>query len=144
MDAKGFKAAAGNLVIADYIDLSLNEVINKGTQESAWKTPITELDKPMAVNMKLDDSLQGQQDYTVLRDHNGKITKIDSQYDAKTGVLSFQTDAFSDYAIAHTKAVANPNTYDGITKYFAIGLISFAGLIGTATYLIKKKTNFNS
>lgn len=144
VDAKGFKAAAGNLVIADYIDLSLNEVINKGTQESAWKTPITELDKPMAVNMKLDDSLQGQQDYMVLRDHNGKITKIDSQYDAKTGVLSFQTDAFSDYAIAHTKAVANPNTYDGITKYFAIGLISFAGLIGTATYLIKKKTNFNS
>ncbi|NCU31103.1 hypothetical protein EOM57_04840 [Candidatus Saccharibacteria bacterium] len=135
----GFKTAAGSLNVAKYLDLSLNEVIYKGATEDAWKTPITELNDEMTVNVELSDELQGYSDYTVLRDHEGTITKLDSTYDPETGMLSFQTDAYSDYAIAHGEAVTNPNTFDGIMKYFVIGLLSLLGLIMTIIYLFTKK-----
>ena len=139
INESGFKTAAGNLTVADYLDMSLKEVIYKGTTEDSWKTPVTELGEKMTVNVKLADQLQGYTDYTVLRDHNGTITKLASTYDPVTGILSFQTDAYSDYAIAHGEAATNPYTYDGIVKYLAIGFASLVGLIGTATYLVKKK-----
>lgn len=139
INASGFKAVAGNLTVAEYLDIGLNEVIYKGTTEDSWKTPVTELDEKMTVNVKLSEQLQGYADYTVLRDHDGVITKLASSYDPNTGILSFQTDAYSDYAIAHGEAITNPNTYDGVMKHFAIGLISILGLIGVAAYLVHTK-----
>lgn len=140
INTSGFKAVAGNLTVADYLELGLNEVIYKGTTEDSWKTPVTELGEKMTVNVKLADQLLGYTDYTVLREHNGTITKLASTYDPATGILSFQTDAYSDYAIAHGEAATNPNTYDGVVRYLAIGFVGLVGLIGTATYLAKKKT----
>ena len=136
----GFKTAAGSLAVADYLDLGLNEVIYKGTTEDSWKTPITELGEEMTVNVKLSDQLQGYTNYTILRDHNGTITKLASTYDPNTGTLSFQTDAYSDYAIAHGEKVTNPNTYDGITKYFIIAPASLIGLC-LSVYALRRKRN---
>ncbi len=141
INESGFKEAAGNLTVADYLELELNEVIYKGTTADSWKTPVTVLDDEMTVNVELSDELQGYSDYTVLRDHEGTITKLDSTYDPETGMLSFQTDAYSDYAIAHGEAVTNPNTSDSITKHFAVSLVSILGLIGSVTYLFAKKAH---
>lgn len=142
INESGFKTAAGNLIVADYLDMGLNEVIYKGTTDESWKTPITELNEEMTVNIKLADQLQGYSDYTVLRDHNGTITKLASTYDSATGILSFQTDAYSDYAIAHGETTTNPNTYDGIIRYFVIGFFSVVGLIASITYLAKRKLQY--
>lgn len=138
----GFKKAAGSLKVEDYLELDLNEVIYKGTTADSWKTPVTELSEKMTVNLQLVDQLKGYTDYTVLRDHNGTITKLASTYDPATGILSFQTDAYSDYAIAHGETRTNPNTYDGIMRYFVIGFFSVAGLIASITYLAKRKLQY--
>ena len=142
INTSGFKAVAGNLTVADYLDLGLNEVVYKGTTGDSWKTPVTELSEKMTVNIQLADQLKGYTDYTVLREHNGTITKLASTYDSATGILSFQTDAYSDYAIAHGETTTNPNTYDGIIRYFVIGFFSVVGLIATVTYLLKKKFQY--
>jgi len=139
VDSEGFQTLARSLTVAKYLDLSLNEVIYKGTEEEAWKTPITELDNLMTVNFELSDDLQGYSEYIVLRDHNGTISEVDSTYNPATGVLSFQTDAYSDYAIAHSTIVTNPNTYDGIAKYF---VIAFVSLIGFCTSIVVLKRSW--
>lgn len=142
INTSGFKAVAGNLTVAEYLDLGLNEVVYKGTTGDSWKTPVTELSEKMTVSIQLADQLKGYTDYTVLRDHNGTITKLDSTYDSATGILSFQTDAYSDYAIAHAETTTNPNTYDGIIRYFVIGFFSVVGLIASITYLAKRKLQY--
>ncbi len=140
INESGFKTAAGSLTVADYLDMGLNEVIYKGTTEESWKTPITELDEEMTVNVKLADQLQGYSDYTVLRDHNGTITKLASTFDPNTGTLSFKTDAYSDYAIAYGAKATNPNTYDGIMKYILMALASTAGIFTIIFYSRKRKS----
>lgn len=138
VDEAGFKTVAGSLTVADYLDLGLNEVINKGTTEESWKTPITELGEEMTVSVKLADQLQGYSDYTVLRDHNGTITKLASTFDATTGTLSFKTDAYSDYAIAYGAKATNPNTFDGIAPYIIASLASTVGIIAVIAIYLRR------
>lgn len=140
-DEGGFRDAAGDLTVAGYLDLSLNEVIYKGTTNESWKTPLTSLDEEMTINIELADELQGYSDYTVLRDHEGTITELDSSFDPETGILSFNTDSYSDYAIAHGEKIANPNTYDGILKYIALAFLSAIGIF-TVLLFGRKKKNF--
>lgn len=127
-----FNALAGGSSVGGYLDLSLNEVIYKGTTEDAWKTNITDLSEPMTVNLNLAEDLQGHSSYKVLCEHNGEISELSSTYDQGTGVLTFNTDKYSNYAIAYSdsSATSNPQTYDGIWTQVAIGLASLLGLVG--------------
>jgi len=121
------------------IDLTLNEVIYKGTSDEAWKTNVTQLDNNMSVNLALDDSLKGHSNYSIFRDHNGTVTKLDTTYNAAAGTLSFATDAYSTYAITYSDTPSNPNTYDGIVSKIAIGVISISGLLALAIYVRRRK-----
>ncbi len=53
---------------------------------------------------------------------------IEVVYDPSTSQLTFDTDAFSTYAIAYNDP-ANPNTYDGIYSNLMLGITSILGLI---------------
>ena len=134
-----FQSAASGATIGGLVDLTLNEVVYKGTSDEAWKTNVTQLDNNMSVNLALADNLKGHSNYSILRDHNGTVTKLDTTYDAAAGTLSFATDAYSTYAIAYSDTPSNPNTYDGIRTYLIIGLLSLAGLAGLIVYRRKNK-----
>lgn len=139
-DSSQFQSLASGATIGGLVDLSLNEVIYKGSTDEAWKTSVSQLDENMSVNLALSDNLKGHSNYTVLRDHEGVITKLDSEYDSATGTLSFATDAYSTYAIAYSDTPSNPNTYDGIISKIAIGAISLLGLLVIAIYVRRRKS----
>ncbi len=133
IDEASFESQAGDFEIDTYLDLSLNEVIYKGTTEDVWRTNITELDESTTVTLTLSDDLKGHAEYMILRDHEGTVEEIEGVYDANTGTLTFDTDAYSTYALAYNDA-ENPATYDNIIWSFVIGIISISGLFFVSRY----------
>ena len=97
VDTADFETAAGDLTITNYLDLSLNEVINKGHADQAWTTAITDLSAEMTVNLELTDELQGYTEYAVLREHEGAVTELASAYNPNT-------------EFSHLRLVATPTT----------------------------------
>ncbi len=137
-DTTGFVAAAGDFEVGSYLNLSLNELIYKGSTTDAWRTGITDLNSDSSVTLSLGDDLKGHAEYKVIRHHNGTITELDATYDPATGTLSFDTDGFSIYALAYNDP-ENPNTYDGVLGSVALGVSSLMGLIGIGFVTRKKK-----
>lgn len=78
--------------------------------------------------------------YKVLRVHDGEVSVIDTNFDASTGFLSFETDKFSSYALVYSDSVVmpNPNTYDNVNLYFSILCLSLSGFMVTNLYLKKQ------
>ena len=128
-----FESQAGDFEIDTYLDLSLNEVIYKGTTEEVWRTNITELDESTTVTLTLSEDLKGHAQYMILREHEGTVEEIEGVYDANTGTLTFDTDAYSTYALAYNDPI-NPATYDNIVWSFVIGIISMSGLFVVSRY----------
>lgn len=117
INANQFTQTAGPRTVAGYLDVSLSQVIQQGDTGGVWENNITELTEPATISMVLDASLRGFTDYLVLHEHNGEVNQIPASYDSATGMLTFETDGFSTYAIAHAPAVpANPFTYDATTN----------------------------
>lgn len=133
VDEESFESKAKNFEIGTYLDLSLNEVIYKGTTDDMWRTNITELNENTTVTLTLADDLKGHGEYMVLREHNGSIEEIEGVYDANTGTLTFDTDAYSTYALAY-RDVKNPPTYDSVIWSFVLGIISISGLLFVTRY----------
>jgi len=133
IDEASFESQAGDFEIDTYLDLSLNEVIYKGTTEDVWRTNITELDESTTVTLTLSEDLKGHAEYMILREHEGVIEEIEGVYDANTGTLTFDTDAYSTYALAYNDPI-NPPTYDNIVWSFVIGIISMSGLFVVSRY----------
>lgn len=98
-----FESVAGDKTLGATLDISMNEVINKIGAEDAWVTPVHDLNTAMDVSLKLDDSLAGQSEYVVIREHNGKTEELETEYDATTNSVSFATNGYSNYAIAYKK-----------------------------------------
>ena len=82
-------------VAAEAVDLSLNQVVSKGNGTN-WETGITEFEKPITLSLALKD-YDANYDYTVVRNHNGKLTALDTT--AINGTVSFATNQFSTYVI---------------------------------------------
>lgn len=95
------KKLHGDSIIGTYLDLSLNEIIYKGTDEEAWEEKITTLSENMTVSFVLSDELKDKDEYTVIRNHEGEIEELESTYDEETDTLTFETDKYSTYAIAY-------------------------------------------
>ena len=136
VNTAAFADAAGSSTLGGYIDLSMNEVIYKGSREDSWKTGVAELEDEMAVNLELSDKLQGHSEYTIFRDHEGVVEELEATYDPGTGVLSFNTDSYSTYAVAYSDIV-NPRTSDDIMVYVITAAISMIGLCGVGLYTFK-------
>lgn len=114
-----FQEAAGNRTISQYLDISLDEVIYKGTENESWETEFTQLpeedyEEPAKISLNLASGLQGYTNYVVLHDTGEGIETLPATYDAKTGKLTFETRSFSTFAIAHGPKAAATNA----TVYF--------------------------
>lgn len=105
VNAEKFKTAANGATIVGFTELSLNEVILKGTQSDAWKTPVTDLDEQMKVSLKVSDEIATELEkgasVGVLRDHNGEVSLLTATYNKDSRELEFNTDGYSTYAIAY-------------------------------------------
>ena len=90
------KNAAGVDIIAEksfYLDLTMSATVGEGSPQT-----ITELHRPVTVTLTVP-AIAASEKYTVVREHNGGYTVLDSTFDRSTNKLSFQTDKFSTYAI---------------------------------------------
>lgn len=81
------------------VDITLDNIIGKG-DGNYWEKNISEFDKSVSVSLKLDSKeLSDGETYSVVRDHNGVLTELDTKYTASEGTITFETDRFSTYTI---------------------------------------------
>ena len=97
-------ALVSDAVAAEAVDLSLNQVVSKGNGTN-WETGITEFEKPITLSLALKD-YDANYDYMVVRNHNGKLTALDTT--AINGTVSFATNQFSTYVIVKKEKSKTP------------------------------------
>lgn len=96
---------AGDDEIQLYLNMDLYSVVNKGTQNDAWETQLTNLNGDLSVTLELSDELKGADGtFYVIREHeeaDGSKTyaKIQATYDKEAGTVTFATNKFSTYAL---------------------------------------------
>lgn len=142
---KDFKNAASGYEISTYLDINLNHVLYKGTEDDVWEDQIHHLDNEATVSLKLEKGINIEDVVIVHNVDDGdefEIIKIDS-WDPKTRILTFKTKSFSNYAIATKPAsntkVSNPKTGDNILIYVSLFAVSIVGFVGIKVYNKKKK-----
>lgn len=97
-------ALVSDAVAAEAVDLSLNQVVSKGNGTN-WETGITEFENPITLSLALKD-YDANYDYTVVRNHNGKLTALNTT--AINGTVSFATNQFSTYVIVKKEKSKTP------------------------------------
>ena len=108
-DNTNYNTAAATVLVSDAVaaeavDLSLNQVVSKGNGTN-WETGITEFEKPITLSLALKD-YDANYDYTVVRNHNGKLTALNTT--AINGTVSFATNQFSTYVIVKKEKSKTP------------------------------------
>lgn len=140
-----FEKNANGYNISLYLDISLSQVIYKGTQESVWKNELKELNNPAKITLKLENGIDGNEVVIVHEKHDGTYEIIPTTYDSETNTITFSTTSFSNYAIA-SKTVAlennekdndiqkdtnnaNPKTGDNVIVYFVLFAVAILGIV---------------
>ena len=87
------------------VDISLTQVVSKGTAGSNWTSGITSFSNPITVGINLGSTTPGAgETFSVVRDHNGTLQELDATYDAASNTLYFPTNQFSTYTIVSKTA----------------------------------------
>ncbi len=117
-------ASGGEFTIRNYLNIDLNQVFYKGKKDCSdvWKKNLSTLKKNATIAIKLNEALPAGTVVEILhKKHDGSVEVIQASYDASTQMLTFETDEFSDYAIAvktdslgssGSKTVKSPKTMD--------------------------------
>ncbi len=109
-DAFTQEADEGGYEIANYLDISLFNTVYKGGKTDAqgnlltWDTPIDKLNKAATVSLALEENMAGKEVVIIHELHDGaNVTgyeTIPCEYLAQYNAIVFETDGFSNYAIA--------------------------------------------
>ncbi len=107
-DAEGYDTTSAQALVsgaqsAQAVDLKLDQIVSKGNG-SNWENNITEFEKPVTLNLALDN-YDANYDYTVVRNHNGKLTELSTT--VEQGTISFETNQFSTYIIVKKSKAAS-------------------------------------
>lgn len=140
-----FEKNANGYNISSYLDISLSQVIYKGTEESVWKNELKELKNPAKITLKLENGIDGNEVVIVHEKHDGTYEIIPTTYDSETNTITFSTTSFSNYAIASKTATSennekdnniqkdntnvNPKTGDNVIVYVVLFAIALLGII---------------
>lgn len=91
------------------LDIDLDKVVSKG-DGSYWSSGITAFTNDVTISVPVSaEGLTDGHTYTVVRDHNGTKTALeDATYNKTTGMLTFDSNRFSDYTVV--KTVGEPET----------------------------------
>ena len=116
-----------------YLDITLSKQLGNQTA-----VKVTETNGAVTITVSLPEDLRNtdttvSRTYKVVRIHEGKTDILDAVYDAATGKLSFETDAFSTYGIVYTDTAipSSPKTGDDshTALYVTVMLVSVAALV---------------
>lgn len=107
-DAEGYDTTSAQALVSgaqseQAVDLKLDQIVSKGNG-SNWENNITEFEKPVTLNLTLDN-YDANYDYTVVRNHNGKLTELSTT--VEQGTISFETNQFSTYIIVKKSKAAS-------------------------------------
>ncbi len=150
-----FEKNSNGYSISSYLNISLAQVIYKGTKESVWTNELKELNSPAEITLKLEDGIDGDEVVIVHEKHDGTYEIIPTTYDKENNTITFSTKSFSNYAIASKNVTlesnekdnniqkdnnnTNPKTGDNVIVYFVLFAISIVGIITLA--IINKRKN---
>jgi len=105
------------------VDITMTNVISKGgagdyfsASGNYWTNPMTDLTTPATVSLAVANKLSPGETYSVVRKHGTKLTEIDATYNSSTGLLTFGSNAFSDYTIIKKKGTPETNPKPAETK----------------------------
>ena len=96
--------------IASVLDINLNQVIYKGTEDpdNVWSNGMTELHNDATITLKLNEEYTNA--VIVHETHEGDYEVIDTTYNPEDGTITFKTDSFSNYAVAVVSECAHTLT----------------------------------
>ena len=145
---------AGDYTITSYLDINLEKVLYRGTEDDVWAEQIHHLTDKALITLQLEEGVDASNIVIVHNINNGdefEIIEIES-YDEATNTITFYTDSFSNYAIATKTSsssssststsskgatTSNPNTGDNIMMIFAI--FAIAATAALVTMKLNKK-----
>lgn len=106
-------------VSAEAVELTLDQVVSKGKDGENWTASLTEFTNPIKLNLAITN-YDANYDYTVVREHNGNLTKLETS--VSNGTLSFETNRFSTYVIVkREKGTDNATSGNGSSDNTASG-----------------------
>lgn len=103
---ENFATKAGEYKVQNYLNISLYNIIYKGSSLATWETEVTELDNYATISLKLDEGVNGDDIIIIHEKHDGTYEIIKPEYNRVTNTITFKTSSFSNYAIA-TKTNSN-------------------------------------
>ncbi len=136
-----------------YLDVSLFKKVGNNPEQKITKT-----NGKIKVSIALPPALLNEdtnvaRTYKIIRIHEGVVTILDATYDPATGLLTFETDEFSTYAVVYSSDKAQGDQKDDVPKTGDEGvtytwlIIVTASVIGLALtlglYLKRYRTRVN-
>lgn len=106
-------AAAKNTDILSYLEVDLEKFVNKGNSGEEWTEGLEELTNKVKITLNVGTDLDASKTYVVVREHNGVYQQIPAVYDKTYGTLTFESDKFSDYALATIESGSISHTHNG-------------------------------
>ena len=118
-----FKKAAGDYQIAEYFDIKLAQILYKNTASNLWINNIETLKKSAKISLQIEaDWEPANSELAVIHEKkDGTYEIIPASFDAATQMVMFQTDGFSNYAIAYKKVETATEDQSGNTTEDASG-----------------------
>ena len=105
-----FEEAANGYEIKNYIDISLFNIVYKGSESQSWDTRVKDLDNEATIALKLEDYAKGEEIVIVHEKHDGTYEIIPIEYDEENNMITFKTKSFSNYAIASKSEIEKEYT----------------------------------
>jgi LPXTG-motif cell wall-anchored protein len=121
--------------VGAYFDISL---MMKVGHDKASK--VTKTSGSISLRIRVPEELTGKA-LKVVRIHDGAATVIDGTYDENTGYFTFDTDAFSTYALiyAETGMIIAPNTGRENNVFAPIAMVGMIIVAGAAFAAVKRR-----
>ena len=136
------KALGSNKKVGMYLDLAMFKKVGDAEAQA-----LTQLNKAISITMKVPTELLPESEaqgrvYYIVRMHNGTVDLLDTTFDAKAGTITFETDRFSDYAIAYSDIVTSPATGDTFSTVLWVTLMAVSAMALAVLLIGKKKEIF--
>lgn len=105
--------AATDVEVTQWLEIGLEQVINKGNDTDFWSEKLEELNKKVIITLNVGTELDDTVKYVVIREHNGVYEQLEAAYNKELGTLTFQSDKFSEYAIGTVRDTNTPGESGG-------------------------------
>ena len=144
-----FKEKADGYKISSYLNISLDQVLYKGTADDVWSNQLKELNDEATVSLNLEEDMDSDEVVVIHEKDDGTYEVIPTTYDASSNRVTFKTSSFSNYAIASKvdsqivdsdideDSESLPQTGDNILKYALF--IVLAVMILVAVLLFRRQ-----